>query len=283
MRRGWDTARDVPPGAERFTFAVIGRNESETLTGMVEQALAAAEPGDEVVFVDSASTDDSAEVAAATGVRVIEAPRGKGRAVAAALAACDGGYACTLDADLGSSERNIPAELRAAAAGSGVDMLVGEFTEHARRRSVQPAIYRPLARALFPESLERFHAVPISGFRVINAELELGDLPPGYGVETHLNLWHTIHDRPTATTDLGEYVGQLRGYANVAEIATDVAAAILDLAVEHGRLREEARPEWDRWAHEVVAVIASQPPVGADESEYYARLETATERPLPSA
>jgi glycosyltransferase involved in cell wall biosynthesis len=71
-----------------LTFAVVGHNEAERLHVAVQQARAAAGPRDEVWFVDSASTDDSCARAAALGARVVPAPRGKGRALAAALAQC---------------------------------------------------------------------------------------------------------------------------------------------------------------------------------------------------
>ncbi len=45
-----------------FTFAVVGRNEAERLAGMVGLALEAAQPGDRVWFVDSASEDESIAV-----------------------------------------------------------------------------------------------------------------------------------------------------------------------------------------------------------------------------
>src|ERR1700722_18546222 len=76
--------------AQGFTFAVVGRNEAERLAGIVGLALEAAQPGDRVWFVDSASEDDSIAVARGLGVdEVIEGPEGKGRAMDAALDRCE--------------------------------------------------------------------------------------------------------------------------------------------------------------------------------------------------
>ena len=63
-----------------FTFAVLGRDEAPRLAYPLRQALAAARPGDEVVFVDSASRDGSRAVADSLGVPTVPAPAGKGAA-----------------------------------------------------------------------------------------------------------------------------------------------------------------------------------------------------------
>jgi hypothetical protein len=59
------------PREEPFTLAVVGRNEAGTLARVIEQAQRAAAPGDRVWFVDSASSDDSAEIARRMGAEVI--------------------------------------------------------------------------------------------------------------------------------------------------------------------------------------------------------------------
>ena len=64
-----------------ITFAVIGHNEAPTVANAIGQAAEAAESGDRVWFVDSASTDDSAAIATSLGAEVIAAPLGKGQAM----------------------------------------------------------------------------------------------------------------------------------------------------------------------------------------------------------
>jgi len=272
----------MPPRSERFTFAVVGHNEAATLRYSVEQALTAAAPGEEVWFVDSGSTDDSLDVAASLPARVIEARLGKGRAIAAALERCKRGYLCLLDADLTASESNIPRALREAAAGRAIDMLVGEFDWPERRRSVVPGIYVPLMRALFPEVLERVPYRPTSGFRVLNCELDLGPLPPGYGVETHLNIALAVAGAAIATVPAGRIAGPVPSLDHMPQIGRDVAAAALDLAVEAGRIAPSSRSLWERWVEAVLDVIGRQPPVGAPDEGFQRELVEAISQPLPA-
>jgi glycosyltransferase involved in cell wall biosynthesis len=75
-------------------------NEASTVGEVVEVALRAALI-DEVVVVDNASTDDTAEVAAKAGARVETCTiPGKGQAMASGVAATDAPVIVFLDADL---------------------------------------------------------------------------------------------------------------------------------------------------------------------------------------
>jgi hypothetical protein len=276
------SALQMPPRDEHFTFAVVGHNEAASLSYSLEQALAAALPGEEVWFVDSASTDESLEVAASLTPHVLEAPLGKGRAIAAVLERCTSGYLCLLDADLTSSEASIPAALREAAARSPADMTVGEFHWPERRRSVVPGIYGPLVGKLFPEVLRAVPYRPTSGFRVLNAELDLGTIPPGYGVETHLNIVLTMRGARIATAPLGRISGPVPSLDHMPQLGRDVATAALDLAVEAGRLAPSNRGPWEQWVETVLEVIARQPPVGMPDDAFQRELDEAIAQPLPA-
>jgi hypothetical protein len=261
----------------------VGHDEAASLRYSLEQALEAALPGEDVWFVDSGSTDDSLELAASLTPRVLEAPLGKGRAIAAVLERCRRGYLCLLDADLTESETNIPIALRGATAGGAVDMLVGEFHWPQRRRSVVPGIYVPIVGGLFPEVLRAVPYRPTSGFRVLNAELELGTLPPGYGVETHLNVVLTTAGAAIATVPIGRISGPVPSLGHMPRLGRDVATAALDLAVEAGRLAPSDRGAWERWVETVLEVVARQPPVGEPDEEFQRELDEAVSRPLPDS
>jgi glucosyl-3-phosphoglycerate synthase len=265
-----------------FTFAVVGRNEAERLAGMVGLALEAAQPGDRVWFVDSASEDDSIAVARGLGVEVIEAPAGKGRAMAVALDRCGSGYICFLDADWFEWTVNVPALLREEAVRTGADMVVGIYTDD-RRRVIQPYLYWPLVDALFPDYGRLCDPTPMSGMRVFDPALVGKPVPSGYGIETYLNLTFGAAGYEIATTDIGVLRGPLRGYTNVQESALAVTTEILDFAVGCGRLDATLRPDWNGWVAQVLDAIGVPPPPGAPDEAHMAAVAAAAERPLPPA
>src|SRR2546423_11114885 len=122
-----------PAHAEAITFAVVGHNEADYLARSIGQAAEAARDGDRLLFVDGASTDGSAELALSLGAEVVEAPLGKGSAVAAALARCETAYLCLIDGDIEHSERNIPLTLRDALVDEPAHMILGDFDWRGRR------------------------------------------------------------------------------------------------------------------------------------------------------
>ncbi|MCU1369961.1 MAG: glucosyl-3-phosphoglycerate synthase [Ilumatobacteraceae bacterium] len=267
-----------------FTFAVVGRDEEATLAVALRCALGAAEPGDRVWFVDSASSDASAAIAAAHGVEVVAAPEGKGRAMQAAFdrqrADRPGDHLVFLDADYEWSERNIPAAVRAEVVRTGADLVVGTYGEADRRRVVTPAAYLPLVTALAPEALEGID-IPLSGFRAVRPSVLRSPLPPGYGAEAHLNLEAGLGGDRVVSCDVGGFRGSLKGYRNIPAILDDVADAILDSAVRHGRLDASVRPAWKAWLEPVRALVADQPGPGADDTAFLAELAAVAARPLP--
>ena len=237
-----------------ITFAVIGHNEASNLHHVLDQVAAAVRPGDRVLYVDSASDDGSAEVAARLGAAVLKAPLGKGRAMAAAVERCATSHVCFLDADVLETTRNVPLTLREGLQRSGADMVVADFVWPAKGiLTITASIWRPLAGDLFPEALGTAPRFPLSGFRVLDVELARGPLPGGFGVEAHLNVIGAIGGRTTATVDVGEFVGHIRPHPSMYQ---EVAVAILDLAEARGRIARSARPAWEAWIAETVARVA---------------------------
>jgi glucosyl-3-phosphoglycerate synthase len=273
-----------------FTFAVIGRDESERLGTALGQASEAAQPGDEVWFVDSGSNDGSSELAASLGAHVLSAPTGKGRAVARALDEATTEHLVLVDADIERTSANIPLSLREAAERSGADLIVAEFEEpRLRLRHSSRYVWRPLVRALFPEADGRFGRTPLSGFRALRTGMELGSIPTQFGAETHLNLVVAAAGGSVDVVDVGTYWGPVRPKPL---LGLEVGAAILDLAHARGRLEAELRPRWDEWVRSVVEIVVAGPGRSTDgstprdtsaDAEYVQRLEVASGRPLPPA
>jgi hypothetical protein len=160
------------------------------------------------------------------------------------------------------------------------DMVVGTYSEPTRRMVSTPAVYRPLAGALLPEVFANIE-LALSGFRAVRRRCVTRPLPPRFGAETFLNIELNMAGARVRSIPVGEFRGKLRGYANTPFIAADLGEAILDAAVHHGRLAPEARPAWDAWVEVVREVIVTQPPPGADDEQFLARLAAVAARPLP--
>jgi glucosyl-3-phosphoglycerate synthase len=272
---------------QTFTFAAVGRNESATVADVIDQASRAARAGDRVWFVDSASSDESAAIARGCGAEVIAAPAGKGRAIATALARCQTRYLVLLDADLVEWATNIPAALRKATVRTGAQLVIGSWTDR-RQRVTAPALYWPLVNALFPdfgeprEGASSIAELPLSGLRVIDTTVPLGELPPGWGVETYLNLVVAAAGYRIAECDLGVVRGAFR-FGHSGEVCAEIVTTILDFAVANGRLEPELRPQWERWAGDIVAAIATRPAPESPDDEFRAGLARLAARPLPPA
>ncbi|MET9344636.1 glycosyltransferase [Nonomuraea sp. NPDC003804] len=263
-----------------FTFVIPAHNEEATVATIVGQARAAARPGDRVLVVDSASTDATAERAAAAGAEVLRGPKGKGAAMNAAIDVAGTAWVCFLDADLVSSEVNIAAELRAAAASSTAGHVVGdyEYDHPGTILSSTFTIYEPLTDRFFPET-GFMGANALTGYRAVRRSLLTDPLPPDFGVESFLNITLALAGARAEVRHLGVIGSRFRPTGG--SMAREIGTAILDLAMAHGRLDSGERGAWEAWLEEGVAAIAPQAADGG-RSATLSRLFAAVRRPMPS-
>ena len=271
------------PGSVRrtasFTFAIVAHDEAETLAGALDQCRLASGPGDEVWFVDSASSDGSAQIAASAGVERVAAPLGKGRAVAEAYARCATDYLCLLDGDLHASGANIAEALADAVALRPVDMVVGQFWDpEPTILSGTLGLYTPLMQTFFPECEDRFGSRPLSGFRALRTGLDLGAVPPGYGLEAHLNCQMLIAGAETAIGDIGWYQG---AYRRKTSMAIEIADGVLDQAERCSRLPASERTAWDEWVDTVAGELARYEGDPADAAAARRRMHALLACPRP--
>jgi glucosyl-3-phosphoglycerate synthase len=201
--------------------------------------------------------------------------------MASALARCETRHICFVDGDLFGSTRNIPVTLRSALDQGEPDMVVAEFDWPAKRLwSVTAGIYNPLVGALFPEAVGHVGRTAFSGLRILRTDLAIGALPPGFGVETYLNIRSATQGWVTRVVDIGTYEGVVRKHPTW---GPEIGAMILDTAQALGRLDPARRRAWDDWVAEVCLVLRDEPDADADPGDYTERLIAAIDHPLPPA
>ncbi|WP_169734141.1 glycosyltransferase family 2 protein [Hamadaea tsunoensis] len=262
-----------------FTFVIPAHNEQDTVATVVSQALQAAHQGDRVMVVDSASTDGTAGKAAAAGAEVLAGPIGKGAAMNAALRVIDTQWVCFLDADLGSSPENVPALLRAAAVNGTADHIAGdwEYADPGTILSNTFTLYEPLVSRFFPEVAGRLGANSLTGYRAVRRRYLNSVLPNDFGVEAHINITVATAGGTCAVQHLGVIASRFR---HKPAMGSEIAAAVLRLAVSSGRLDARDRPMWNEWVIEGVAAIAGIDAAGG-RSQALAGLFAAIRRPMP--
>ncbi|KRA76740.1 glycosyl transferase [Lysobacter sp. Root667] len=152
----------------RVSVILPAKNESEGL-GRVLPLLRSVLPEAEIVVVDDGSTDDTAEVAAAAGARVLSSPysMGNGAAIKRGARAANGELLVFMDADGQHNPADIP--LLLARIEAGFDMVVG-----ARGASGQASTGRGLANAFYNRLATWMTGHRVldltSGFRVVRAD-----------------------------------------------------------------------------------------------------------------
>ncbi|MAL02733.1 MAG: glycosyl transferase [Arenimonas sp.] len=169
----------------KISVILPAKNEAEGLRRTVP-ALARVLPEAEVIVVDDGSTDETADVAAAAGARVLSLPysMGNGAAIKRGARAAQGDLLVFMDADGQHDPAQIPQLL--AKLDEGYDMVVG-----ARDSTGQANVGRGLANALYNRLASWMTGHDIldltSGFRVVRTQrfLEfLHLLPNGFSYPT---------------------------------------------------------------------------------------------------
>jgi glucosyl-3-phosphoglycerate synthase len=213
----WTTRELVAAKAGRTVSVVLPALNEEATVGPIVRALLPLAAGahplvDEIVVVDSGSTDRTVETAAAAGARVVlrtdvvphlEPAPGKGEVLWRSLAATAGDVVCYLDSDLVDFDaRFVPALLGPLLTDRDIALVKGFYRRPITAGAVQDEsgggrvteiLVRPLLAALCPQL--RGVIQPLGGEYAATRDLLLS-LPfaAGYGVEIGL-LLDTVADR----------------------------------------------------------------------------------------
>ena len=95
----------LPEGAPALSVVVPALDEARTLPALLDALARGVRAPHEVIVADGGSADGTAEVARAAGARVVTGGRGRGRQLAAAVAAARAPLLCAFHADARPSPR----------------------------------------------------------------------------------------------------------------------------------------------------------------------------------
>ncbi len=241
------------------TVCLPARECAGTVGPIVSELVALRELGvlDEVVVVDAASADGTAEVAERAGARVLQesvlAPGlgpvlGKGDAMWRALPELRGEIVCFLDADSeGFGAHFASGLIGALACEPGVSFAKAFYERPLQHEGgslpggggrVNHLLARPALALFYPELSEVRQ--PLAGEVAVRREL-LEQLPfaTGYGVEIAMliDAWRAVGLDGLAQVDLGEHRNRSQPLAALAPMARTVLATIARRAAAEGRLQ----------------------------------------------
>jgi glucosyl-3-phosphoglycerate synthase len=245
---------------ERISVVLPALNEATTIPAICDavrrELMERHELVDELVVVDSGSTDGTQHIARASGATVREVADvvpeippvpGKGEALWRSLAVA-GDIVCWIDSDIRNFAPHFVSRLVAPLLVEPDVAFVKAFYRRPLERGaelvpdeggrVTELLARPLMGALFPE-LAGF-AQPLAGEYAGRTEL-LRRVPffTGYSVEVGLliDLLHAAGIEALAQADLGERIHRNRPLSELGPMAHAIARTILSRAEAHGRIR----------------------------------------------
>jgi glucosyl-3-phosphoglycerate synthase len=266
----WATQRsfhhsDFPPERlaaakrERVSVVLPARECADTVAALVEPILALQRAGvvDEVVVLDAASSDGTAEVARRAGARVVQEAEldpelgpvlGKGDAMWRSLGAVDGEVICFVDADgRGPSAHFVPALIGPLILDPAVQFVkghyhrplaVGELRLDGGGGRVNHLTARPALALFYPELAEVRQ--PLAGeVAVRRGLLERVPFVTGYGVEIAMliDAYKLVGLGGLAQVDLDEHLNSHQSLQALTPMATTVLATIAERLRREGRLQ----------------------------------------------
>jgi glucosyl-3-phosphoglycerate synthase len=293
-RRTWQEPSWTP---EELVAAKAGRRVSVVLPALDEEAtvgaivaaivpftLGSAPLVDELVVMDSGSTDRTIEIATAAGARVVrrtdvvedlEPMPGKGEVLWRSLAATTGDVVCYIDSDLIDFDPGfVPALLGPLLAEEGVGLVKGFYRRPLRLETsevdtgggrVTELLVRPLLAALRPELAGVVQ--PLGGEYAGTREL-LESLPfaAGYGVEIGLLLdTHAAHGLDAiAQVNLGVRKHRNRSLLQLGVMARQILGAALSrcgIEDSGGALSQFVQVGGEWLPSSTPVVVAERPPM----------------------
>src|SRR5437764_2792547 len=247
-----------------ISVCVPARETAETIGGVVAELVALRELGavDQVVVVDAASRDGTADLAASAGAEVHQEAElmagwgpvlGKGDGMWRALSVLQGEVVCYVDGDTDGFSRHFAAGTAGpVACQPGVEFVKGHFRRPFRVGAlalsegggrVTELTARPLLRLFYPELAEIRQ--PLAGEVAARREL-LMRLPfaTGYAVETAmlLDAYREVGLEGLAQVDLEQRQNRHQPLSALSTMADEVLGAVAVRLEREGRLAPGSAP-----------------------------------------
>ena len=180
----------MPLPADTYSVVIPARNEAGGLQKLLPELSQHLPQGTEIIVVNDGSTDDTAAVCLAHGVRVLSHPyaKGNGAAIKTGARAATGSIIVFMDADGQHQPSDIPKLLEKLA--QGYDMVVGarQYGSHAgAHRAVANDVFSKLATWMVQQTVQDL----TSGFRAVRANhfrQFLYLLPNGFSYPTTITM-----------------------------------------------------------------------------------------------
>ena len=220
---------------EDISVVVPARDEAATISGVV--ARVSRLPGvAEVVVVDNASSDGTAEAAVAAGARAVHEPRpGMGHALRTGILAARHDWVMKSDADLEGVDSAGLARM-AQARGPGIGLIKGQWHDPSNTMLMTRLLVRPSLRRLLP-SLGEVSA-PNSGIYLFDRRLIACDQITGtFAADLDIMLRVHVAGARVTTVDIGELSHSMRDLDHYGAQAETIMGFFLD--VQQNRLAEE--------------------------------------------
>lgn len=208
-------------------------NESNRIASVVELARKSALV-EEVVVVDDGSVDETAELAAQAGARVVTSSLlGKGASMADGLRATTGEIVLYLDGDLAGLEDNLVNKMCEPLITGRAALVKAKFSREAGRVTMLTA--RPLLSIFFPELAD--FAQPLGGIVAARRSLlEQLRFETDYGVDLGLLIDAHQLGAQIEEVDIGHLDHESQTLEALGRMAKQVVRVLLQRAARHERL-----------------------------------------------
>lgn len=230
--------------------------------------------GHEVIVAASGCTDDTAELAAAAGARVVQTPIGKGAAMHAGVLASSGDVICLVDADLHyyGDPPLVPLLVDPILHGIADATVSNLYWRPLYPQMWMCGFFAPLMGVLFPEILPKVGPTPWSGQRAVRRELWPDQLPQGFTSDVTLLLhWnqHALRMTPVVTDDWSH---PQRTDESKEKLMAGELDVVLRHAIDQGRMHGSEEANFIRWYDQAHALMATYRPDIDDPQDFERRL-----------